>query len=466
MAERAGRRAAAAGRRRRRRRVSGSGCSASATADRQHERYGRAWVTCLPSTHDSFGMALLESLACGTPLVATTDSAPQELVARGRHRRAVPAGRSGRAGRRLPARAAAGPPARDRPACRASGRALRLGPGAGAAVRAAVRAADIGSARSEPGTCHRRRRLRRRPAGRRSLLADGRAVHALVRETGPVAGGAADGLRPVHDRRRGAGRRRAPGAEAVVHLAGRGRGAGRPRPVGGAALTVVATERLAEAARAAGVGRLVYLSTVHVYGARMAPGVTLTEDLRAEPRSAYAISRLACEHVAAGLAGRRLRARGPAADELGRGARAIPASTAGRWSPTTLPARARSTGRLRLQSAGTQWRDFVALDDVCAAITAACRSDGTGLAPGTYNFGSGSPTTVLALAARRPGRVRAADRSAPRARRSRSPSPIRPAPTGSRSSGSRPTRACARRPRCADAVSETVGFCLDHREEL
>jgi phosphatidylinositol alpha-mannosyltransferase len=46
----------------------------------QHERYGRAWVTCLPSTKDSFGMALVESLACGTPLVTTTDSAPKELV--------------------------------------------------------------------------------------------------------------------------------------------------------------------------------------------------------------------------------------------------------------------------------------------------------------------------------------------------------------------------------------------------
>jgi phosphatidylinositol alpha-mannosyltransferase len=52
-------------------------------AGRQHERYGRAWVTCLPSTHDSFGMALLESLACGTPLVTTTHSAPQELVTEG-----------------------------------------------------------------------------------------------------------------------------------------------------------------------------------------------------------------------------------------------------------------------------------------------------------------------------------------------------------------------------------------------
>lgn len=51
--------------------------------DRQHERYGRAWLTCLPSTHDSFGMALVESLACGTPVVTTTHSAPQELVEEG-----------------------------------------------------------------------------------------------------------------------------------------------------------------------------------------------------------------------------------------------------------------------------------------------------------------------------------------------------------------------------------------------
>lgn len=52
-------------------------------AARQPERYGRAWITCLPSMHDSFGMALVESLACGTPLVTTTHGAPQELVCPG-----------------------------------------------------------------------------------------------------------------------------------------------------------------------------------------------------------------------------------------------------------------------------------------------------------------------------------------------------------------------------------------------
>jgi phosphatidylinositol alpha-mannosyltransferase len=44
------------------------------------QAYGRAWTTVLPSMYDSFGLTLLESLACGTPIVASTHAAPQELV--------------------------------------------------------------------------------------------------------------------------------------------------------------------------------------------------------------------------------------------------------------------------------------------------------------------------------------------------------------------------------------------------
>jgi glycosyltransferase involved in cell wall biosynthesis len=48
--------------------------------DEQGQRYGQAWATTLPSVDDSFGVALIESLACGTPIVVANHAAPPELV--------------------------------------------------------------------------------------------------------------------------------------------------------------------------------------------------------------------------------------------------------------------------------------------------------------------------------------------------------------------------------------------------
>lgn len=45
------------------------------------DRYGRAWTTVLPSRAESFGMAVIESWACGTPVVVLRDSGgPAEIV--------------------------------------------------------------------------------------------------------------------------------------------------------------------------------------------------------------------------------------------------------------------------------------------------------------------------------------------------------------------------------------------------
>lgn len=49
----------------------------------QAERYGRAWVTALPSKSDSFGLVVIESLACGTPVVVSDHAALPELVTEG-----------------------------------------------------------------------------------------------------------------------------------------------------------------------------------------------------------------------------------------------------------------------------------------------------------------------------------------------------------------------------------------------
>jgi phosphatidylinositol alpha-mannosyltransferase len=51
--------------------------------EEQPARYGSAWVCALPSQGETFGLVLVEALACGTPVVAADDAALPELVAPG-----------------------------------------------------------------------------------------------------------------------------------------------------------------------------------------------------------------------------------------------------------------------------------------------------------------------------------------------------------------------------------------------
>lgn len=51
--------------------------------DALSERYAAAWVTCLPTVWDSFGLVVIESLAAGTPAVVGPAGAPREVVGPG-----------------------------------------------------------------------------------------------------------------------------------------------------------------------------------------------------------------------------------------------------------------------------------------------------------------------------------------------------------------------------------------------
>lgn len=181
------------------------------------------------------------------------------------------------------------------------------------------------------------------------------------------------------------------GHDAVVHLAGANEVVFGRDPDRALADTVVATQRLAQAARRAGVPRFVYLSTIHVYGGRTDDGV-VHEGIVPEPRHPYAIARLAGEHLAAGL--------GPdhvVSLRLTNAVGYIPDRRIERGTlvANELCARAIAGEPLVLRSSGHDLRDFVAMEDACRVIGAAAAG---ALPTGTYNLGSGTSTRIIDLA--------------------------------------------------------------------
>lgn len=248
------------------------------------------------------------------------------------------------------------------------------------------------------------------------------------------------------------------GVEAVVHLAGLNEVVASQEPDRALAETAVASRHVATAARAAGVRRLVYVSTVHVYGARMADGAVLSEDVPPEPRSGYAVARLASEHLIQ---------EGTALDtvvlRLSNAVGAPAAVGVDRWSlvATDLSRQAVASGTLTLRSSGLQWRDFIALTDVCRIVGAAAAGD---VAPGTYNLASGQPTTVRHVAELIQDRVEARTGTRPELV---APDHVGPVPDAYRVAVDRlAAQGLAADTPLVDAIDELVGFCIDHAPEL
>jgi UDP-glucose 4-epimerase len=183
------------------------------------------------------------------------------------------------------------------------------------------------------------------------------------------------------------------GSDAVIHLAA-------PNEVRTASDPDRATEDTVEIARAvtgacahAGVKRLVYVSTVHVYGDALAPGAVVDEATPPQPNVPYAAARLACEQEIGCLAAdcevvvlRLTNAVGPPARP-----------SMDRWTlvANDLCRQAARGSDLLLRSSGLQWRDFIPMSDVTDVLLAA--ADGR-IPPGTFNLGSGTPITILQLA--------------------------------------------------------------------
>jgi len=221
------------------------------------------------------------------------------------------------------------------------------------------------------------------------------------------------------------------------------------------------SRRVADAAARAGVARLVYVSTVHVYGAQMTPGARLTEDVVPEPRSVYAVARLASEHLAAAAASGGVEV---AVLRLSNAVGAPSDPAVDRWTlvAADLCREAIRHNTLTLRSTGQQWRDFVSLADVCDTLA------GAATAPeplsGTFNLASGTPTTVRGLATLIAERFEACtgDRPELRAPEPEGPDPVPYVVDTDRLAA---TGWLLDTP-LASAVDELIDFCLTNRGAL
>jgi UDP-glucose 4-epimerase len=221
----------------------------------------------------------------------------------------------------------------------------------------------------------------------RRLLADGVSVRALVRS--PVAW--PEGVEQVVGDLAAdpdLAKSLADGVDVAIHLAGANEVTTAETPERAMAETIAAARHVADS----GVGQVIYLSTIHVYGDALGRGATVSEGTPAAPTNPYAIARLDCEEVftRSGVPAMLLRL----TNAVG-----APASIdVRRWTlvGNELCREGAVSGRLTLKTAGVQWRDFIALADVVAAV--ADLVSPLRFTPGLYNLASGRSVTIRDLA--------------------------------------------------------------------
>jgi UDP-glucose 4-epimerase len=183
-------------------------------------------------------------------------------------------------------------------------------------------------------------------------------------------------------------------ASHIVHLASPNERQAQADPLGAIEGTIGVTVRLLEAAVAAGVQRVVYLSTAHVYGAPLVGDIS--EDHPTRPVHPYAITHRAAEDFTLATSQRGIE---PVVIRLSNGVGAPIASDVDRWSLIANDACSQlsRTGRVTLHSSGLQLRDFIPLADACRAIVHLLSLPRTRLGDGVFNVGAGRSMRVRDL---------------------------------------------------------------------
>ena len=187
------------------------------------------------------------------------------------------------------------------------------------------------------------------------------------------------------------------GMDCIVHLAAMNEVYSTRDPVSALRANGLCSLQLLQAAQAVGVKRFIYFSTAHVYGVPLQGRVT--ETTLARPLHPYAITHRVTEdfvlaaHDTGRIEGVVLR--------LSNGFGAPMCAEVDRWTllVNDLCRQAVTAGEMKLQSAGTQWRDFISLEDVARAVAHLVALERASLADGLFNLGDRS-ASILEMAQR------------------------------------------------------------------
>lgn len=184
------------------------------------------------------------------------------------------------------------------------------------------------------------------------------------------------------------------GVDVVVHLAGMNHNDCLSDPIAAIEANVVNTARLMQAAKVAGVKRVIYFSTAHVYGPSLVGKIdefTLTKNFHP-----YATSHKAAEDVVFATANENMNA---IVLRLSNGF-GVPAHTSvNAWMllMNDLCHQAVTLGSMTLRSTGLQHRDFITLEDVSRVVVHMIALPKNQIGDGLFNVGSGNSSRVIEM---------------------------------------------------------------------
>jgi len=188
------------------------------------------------------------------------------------------------------------------------------------------------------------------------------------------------------------------GINTIVHLAALNDIESAKNPNFAHELNVVGTHNLVDCAIDAGVERLIYMSTAHVYGSPIEGRIS--ESHPTAPVHPYAVTHLGAErivadaHDAGKIVGIRIRSAN------GFGAPMDPTVKIWQILVNDLCRQASQSHELILKTHGSQERNFVPLTDVCEAIEHLIGLDASVVGDGLFNFGADTSHSIWEMANR------------------------------------------------------------------